>query len=217
MRKVIAKRLQEAKTFIPHYYVSQEIDADSLVDLREQLKEGGVKLTYNDFIIRACALALREHPKVNSGYNSETESIVLFKTIDISVAVDIDDGLITPIIRYADYKTLGEISVEVKELASRAKKGKLDPQEYQGGSFTVSNLGMFGVNHFLAVINPPQSCILAIGGINEQPVVKNGEIVAGKIMNVTISADHRVVDGAVAAGFLRTVKKYLENPALLVV
>ncbi|NGX58491.1 MAG: Dihydrolipoyllysine-residue acetyltransferase component of pyruvate dehydrogenase complex [Chlamydiae bacterium] len=217
MRKLIAKRLQESKTFIPHYYVSQEIDAEGLVSMREQLKEGGIKLTYNDFIIRACALALRDHPLVNSGYNSETHSIVLFKTIDISVAVSIDDGLVTPIIRHADYKTLGEISVEVKELAARAKKGKLQTHEYQGGSFTISNLGMYGVTHFQAVINPPQSCILAVGGINDQPVVKDGEIVPGKIMNVTISADHRIVDGALAADFLRTVKHLLEHPALLII
>ncbi len=217
MRKVIGKRLQEAKAFIPHYYVSLDVDADNLVSIREQLKEGGLKVTYNDLIIRAVALALKEHPNVNSGYNSESESIVRFKTIDISVAVDIDDGLITPIIRYADYKSVGEISAEVKELAGRAKQGKLKPEEYQGGSFTISNLGMFGVTHFHAVINPPQSAILAIGGINDQPIVKNGQLLAGKVMNMTISADHRVVDGAIAAAFLKTVKKYMENPALLVV
>lgn len=217
MRKLIGRRLQESKTFIPHYYVSQEVDAERLVALREQLKEGGIKLTYNDLIIRACALALREHPKVNSGYDSESQSIVLFKTIDISVAVTIEDGLVTPIIRYADFKTLGEISAEVKELAVRAKKGKLESHEYQGGSFTVSNLGMYGVTHFQAVINPPQSCILAVGGICDRPVVKHGKVVPGKIMNITLSADHRIVDGALAAEFLGTVKHFLERPTLLAI
>jgi pyruvate dehydrogenase E2 component (dihydrolipoamide acetyltransferase) len=216
MRKTIGKRLQEAKTFIPHYYVNQRIDAENLVALREQLKAAGIKLTYNDFVIRACALALREHMDVNTGYNSENSSIVHFKTIDISVAVAIEDGLITPIIRHADYKTLGEISVEVKELTSRAKRGKLAPEEYQGGSFTVSNMGMYGIANFQAIINPPQSCILAIGGILDQPVVKDGQVVPGKTMDVTISADHRIVDGALSSEFLRTLKKILENPVMLI-
>ena len=217
MRKVIAQRLQQAKSFIPHIYVRQEVDAEPLFLAREQLKSGNVKATFNDFIIRACALALREHPNINSGFNSVNQSIILFKTVDIAVAVTVEGGLITPIIRHADYKNVGEISVEVKELAIRAKLGKLQPDEYKGGSFTISNMGMLGVTDFAAIINPPQSCILAIGGIEDCPRVKNGQVVAGKRMNLILSADHRVVDGAEAAKFIKTVQKILENPALLLV
>ncbi len=217
MRKVIAQRLQQAKSFIPHIYVRQEIDADPIYQAREQLKNGNVKVTFNDFVIRACALSLREHPNTNSGFDSMNQSIILFKTIDISVAVTVEGGLITPIVRHADYKNLGEISVEVKELAARARIGKLKPEEYKGGSFTISNLGMFGVTDFAAIINPPQSCILAIGGIEECPRVKNGSVIAGRRMNLVLSADHRVVDGAEAAKFIKTVQKYLESPALLLV
>lgn len=217
MRKVIAQRLSQAKTFIPHIYVRQEIDAGPIVEAREQLKNGNLKVTYNDFAIRAVALALRDHPVANSGFNSVTQSIILFKTIDISVAVTVETGLITPIVRHADYKNLGEISAEVKELASRAKIGKLQPEEYKGGSFTISNMGMFGVTDFCAIINPPQSCILAVGGIEDAPRVKNGQVVVGKKMGLVLSADHRVVDGADAAKFLKSVQKYLENPALLLI
>ncbi len=215
MRKVIGTRLQQSKTFIPHFYVRQEIDAEPMFLAREQLKNGGLKITFNDFVIRATALALKEHPQVNSGFNSVTQSVVLFKTIDIAIAVTIDAGLITPIVRYADYKNLGEISVEVKELASRAKEGKLQPEEYKGGSFTISNLGMFGVSDFVAVINPPQSAILAVAGIEECVRFKNDAAVPGKKLNITLSADHRVVDGSDAAKFIKSIQKYLENPALL--
>ncbi len=215
MRKIIAQRLQEAKTFIPHFYTRQQINAQPLVSVREQLLAAGVKLSINDFIVRGCALALRKHPVVNSGYNSVNNTIVRFKTIDICVAVSIEAGLITPIIRYADFKTLGEISVEVKTLAARAKAGKLESQEYKGGSFTISNLGMFGVDEFSAIINPPQVAILAIGAVLEAPVVSNGLVVPGKVMNVVLSADHRVVDGVAAAQFLQTLKHYLENPSVL--
>jgi pyruvate dehydrogenase E2 component (dihydrolipoamide acetyltransferase) len=217
MRKVIAQRLSQAKTFIPHIYVRQEIDAEPLVGAREQLKNGNLKLTFNDFVIRAAALALRDHPNANSGFNSANQSIILFKTVDISVAVTVEAGLITPIIRHADFKNLGEISAEIKELASRAKVGKLQPEEYKGGSFTISNMGMFGITDFCAIINPPQSCILAVGGIEDVPRVKNGQVVAGKKMGLVLSADHRVVDGAEAAKFLKSVQKYLENPALLLI
>lgn len=217
MRKVIAQRLSQAKMFIPHIYVRQEIDADPLHVAREQLKTGNLKVTFNDFVIRACALALREHPNVNSGFNHVNQSIILFKTIDISVAVTVESGLITPIIRHADYKNLGEISVEVKELAVRAKSGKLQPEEYKGGSFTISNLGMFGISDFCAIINPPQSCILAVGGIQEAPCVKGGQVVVGKTMGLVLSVDHRVIDGVEAAKFLKSLQKYLENPALLLI
>ncbi len=217
MRKVIAQRLQQAKSFIPHIYVRQEVDAAALFEAREQLKQGNLKVSFNDFVIRACALALREHPNANSGFDSGKQAVILFKTIDISVAVSIEGGLITPIIRHADYKNLGEISVEVKELAARAKMGKLQPEEYKGGSFTVSNMGMYGVTDFCAIINPPQACILAVGGIEECARVKNGIISAGRRMNIILSADHRVVDGSEAAKLIKSIQKYLENPALLLV
>ena len=217
MRKVIAQRLQQAKSFIPHIYVRQEIDAEPLFKAREQLKNGGLKVTFNDFVIRACALSLREHPDVNSGFDSTKQAIILFKTVDISVAVTIEGGLITPIVRHADFKNLGEISLEVKELALRAKAGKLQPEEYKGGSFTISNMGMFGVTDFAAIINPPQAAILAIGGMEECPRVKGSQIVVGKRMNLILSTDHRVIDGAEAAKFIKTIQKFLENPALLLV
>lgn len=217
MRKVIGQRLQESKSFIPHFYVQQTMDAQPMVAIREQLGNLGVKVSINDIIVRACALALRQHPNINSGFNSVNQTIIRFKTIDIAVAVSVGGGLITPIVRHADFKNLGEISVEVKSLAKRAKDGKLDPQEYKGGSFTISNLGMFGISNFQAIINPPQAAILAISSIQEIPVVKNGLVVPGKTINLTLSADHRVIDGVAAAEFLRTLQKYLENPAGLLI
>lgn len=217
MRKIVGLRLQQSKSFIPHFYIRQEIDAEALFEAREQLKRCNLKVTFNDFVVRATALALREHMAVNSGFNSVSQSIILFKTVDVSVAVTVEGGLITPIIRHADYKNLGEISVEIKELAARAKTGKLEPQEYKGGSFTVSNLGMFGISDFIAVINPPQSAILAVGGIEECMRLKDGIVKVGKRMNITLSADHRVVDGSDGAKFLKSVQKYLENPSSLVV
>jgi pyruvate dehydrogenase E2 component (dihydrolipoamide acetyltransferase) len=217
MRKVIGQRLQQSKSFVPHFYVRQEIDAEPLIGAREQLKNGGMKITFNDLIIRASALALRECPEVNSGFNSVTQSIIMFKTIDISIAVSMEGGLITPIVRHADYKNVGEISVEVKELADRARQNKLQPNEYKGGSFTISNLGMFGVSDFVAIINPPQSAILAVSGIEDCVRWKNDAAVPGKKMNLTLSSDHRVIDGALAAKFMKTLQKYLENPAILLV
>jgi pyruvate dehydrogenase E2 component (dihydrolipoamide acetyltransferase) len=215
MRKVIAKRLQESKTFIPHFYVTQEIRADALFETHDQLKKSGLKVSYNDFVVRACALALRENPHVNSGFDSVGSKIIRFKTIDISVAVTLPEGLITPIVRHADFKNLGQISAEIKQLAEKAKQGKLAREEYVGGSFTVSNLGMFGVSDFVAVINPPQAAILAVGGIQDKPVVKNGQVVPGKTLTVTLSGDHRVVDGVDGAKFIKSVQKFLESPALL--
>jgi pyruvate dehydrogenase E2 component (dihydrolipoamide acetyltransferase) len=197
--------------------VTQEIQADPMNDIREQLKAGGLKVSYNDFIVRACALALRQHPEINSGYNFVNSSIIRFKTIDISIAVSLLTGLITPIVRHADYKNIGQLSTEVKNLAAKAKDGKLKREEYTGGSFTISNLGMFGITEFVAVINPPQAAILAVGGIEDRPVIKNGQVVVGKTMRVTISADHRVIDGSDAAKFLKTLKSLLENPSLLIV
>lgn len=217
MRKVIAQRLQQAKSFIPHIYVRQDIDAEPLLAAREQLKIGNVKVTVNDFIVRSCALALKENPSMNSGFDSSKQAIIQFQTIDISVAVTVAGGLITPIIRHADYKNLGEISAEMKELAAKAKASKLQPEEYKGGSFTISNMGMFGVTDFCAIINPPQAGILAVGGVEEVAKVKNGQVVPGKKMSLVLSADHRVIDGTDAARFIKSVQKYLENPALLLV
>lgn len=217
MRKVIAQRLQEAKTFIPHFYVQQVINVSPLVQLREQLHEMGVQVSVNDCVVRACALALREHPHVNSGFNSANGTIIRFKTIDISVAVSVDEGLITPIIRHTDYKNLGEISVEIRNLAKKAREGKLEMHEYKGGSFTISNLGMYGITDFQAIINPPQAAILAISSIQNVPIVKDGQIVPGKTMNTTLSCDHRVIDGVEGAKFVKTIQKFLENPAVLLI
>lgn len=215
MRKIIGQRLQESKMFIPHFYVTQEIRADRMVKIREELQSGGLKVSYNDFIVRACAIALKEHPKVNSGFNSETNSIIYFKTVDIAVAVSMEDGLITPIVRHADYKNIGELSSEIKVLAAKARAKKLAKEEYKGGSFTVSNLGMFGISSFSAIINPPQSAILAIGGMEDKAVVDHGQVVPGKVITLVLSCDHRVVDGMDAAKFMKTVQKHLENPAIL--
>lgn len=215
MRKVIGQRLQESKSFIPHFYVTLTVNASPLVTMREQLINNQVKISVNDFVVRACALSLREHPLINTGFNTVSQSIIQFKTIDIAIAVSLQEGLITPIVRHADYKNLAELSVEIKSLASRAREGKLDPHEYKGGSFTISNLGMYGVSDFQAIINPPQAAILAVGGIQDVPVVEKGTIIPGKSMNLTLSVDHRVIDGAAAASFLQTLKKKLENPALL--
>ncbi len=217
MRKAIGEKLQASKTFIPHFYVQQDVDVEPMINLREQLKAGGIKVTYNDFIMRAAALALKEHPVVNSGFNSEGSQIVRFKTIDIAVAVSIKEGLITPIVRHVDYKNLGQISAEVKHLAGLAKEGKLQPHQYRGGSFTVSNLGMFGIHDFQAIINPPQVSILSIGGMRDCAVVKDGQVVPGKRMMLSLSSDHRVVDGADGARFICTVQKYLENPTILLI
>ncbi len=217
MRRTVGQRLQEAKTFIPHFYVTQEIDAAPLVALRAQLKEYGLRVSINDFVVRATALALREKPALNSGYNSANNTLIRFKTIDISIAVALPEGLITPIVRHADFKNVGQIGAEIRELAGRARQGKLDPEEYTGGSISISNLGMYGVSDFVAVINPPQAAIIAVGGILDVPVVKGGEIVPGKTMALTVSADHRVLDGAVVADFLVTLKTLLENPAGLAV
>lgn len=216
MRKAIAERLQASKTFIPHFYVTQEIRAERLLDAHAQLKTVGHKISINDFIIRAASLALREHPQVNSGFNSASKTIIRFKTVDISVAVSIEEGLITPIIRYADYKNLGQISVEMRLLAQKAREGKLKREEYVGGSFTISNLGMYKISEFVAVINPPQAAILAVAAIEDRPVIEEGRVVAGKTLKLTLSEDHRVIDGVEGAKFLKTLQKFLENPAMLV-
>lgn len=217
MRRVIAQRLQEAKSFIPHFYVRQKINAEPLLSIREQLHNLELKATYNDLIVRACALALKQHPVVNSGFDSANQAIIRFKTIDIAIAVNVSAGLITPIVRHADYKNVGELSVEIRNLAKRAKEGKLEAHEYKGGSFTISNMGMLGVTDFSAIINPPQAGILAVSAILDEPIVRNGGVVAGKVMNLTLSVDHRVIDGAAAATFMKTLQKFLENPAALLI
>ncbi len=217
IRKIVAQRLQEAKSFIPHFYVSIKVNVQPLIDIRQQLKKQNIELTYNDFMIKAAAIALKKHPNMNSGFNSVNNAIVRFKSIDISVAVSLQDGLITPIIRHANFKNVDEISMEIKELISRAKEGKLSSEEYKGGSFTISNLGMYGVSEFIAILNPPQAAILAIGGMLAVPVVSNGAIVPGMEMTVTLSCDHRVIDGVDAAQFLATFKGIVESPAVLLV
>ena len=215
MRKIIGQRLQQSKTFIPHFYCTQEVRMDRIVAVRSELASENIKISVNDFILRAVALALKAHPHVNAGFNSVNQSIIAFKTIDIAVAVSIEEGLITPIIRHADYKNIAELSVEMKSLAQRARDGKLAREEYIGGSFTVSNLGMYGISEFSAIIKPPQAAILAVAAIEEKPVIEAGSIKVGKVLKLTLSADHRVLDGAAAALFLKTVQKFLENPSLL--
>jgi pyruvate dehydrogenase E2 component (dihydrolipoamide acetyltransferase) len=217
IRKVISQRLQEAKSTIPHFYVSMDIDAENLVDFREHLSKLEVKVSINDCIVKASALALRDHPQVNTGFNPAKQTIINYPSIDISVAVSLDSGLITPIVSKADLKSISEISTDIRGLVKKAKEGKLAPAEFQGGSFTVSNLGMYGVSTFTAILNPPQSAILAVGGILDQPVVKNGIVRPGKVMHLTLSADHRVIDGVLAAQFLGTLKKYLEQPISLLI
>jgi pyruvate dehydrogenase E2 component (dihydrolipoamide acetyltransferase) len=217
MRRTIATRLQESKTFIPHFYVSLSVEASALSDLQAQLKSQGLKISINDLMVRACALALVKNPKVNSGFDTVENKIIRFQTVDVCVAVALAEGLMTPVVYQADLKGLGQISSEVKSLVQRAQKGELQPYEYQGGSFTLSNLGMFAVDRFTAILNPPQAAILAVGGIIAKPIVKEGQVVAGKVMELTLSADHRVIDGADAARFLSDLKTLLESPAILLV
>lgn len=214
MRQVIAERLQYSKSTIPHFYLSQDIDVEALVKLREETKKLERSFTINDFVIKAVAIALRRHPNVNSGFNPENQTILRYPAVDLAVAVTIQGGLITPILRHADKKPLSALSQEIKTLAVKAKEGKLQPHEYTGGSFTISNLGMFGVTNFQAIINPPQAGILAIGAVHDKPVVKNGQVVAGKVLHITLSCDHRAIDGAEAAQFMQTVKQLIENPIL---
>lgn len=216
MRQIIGKRLLEAKTTIPHFYVSESVDAGALVALREQVNLlDGFKVTVNDLIVRASALALRAHPKLNATF--QNNSVRYYDSADISVAVAIPDGLITPIVTKAHTKNLKQIGDEVRVLAKKAVDGKLQPAEFQGGSFTISNLGMFGIAEFVAIINPPQVAILAVAGIKDEAVAKNGTVVPGKVMRLTLSADHRAVDGTDAAGFMKTLRELLEAPATLLV
>lgn len=216
MRKVIAQRMTESKTQVPHFYLTMDCELDELLKVRKALNaaQEDVKISVNDFVIRACAMGLMEVPAANVAY--EGEGVMRqFHTADISVAVAIPGGLITPIVKAAEQKGFKQISADMKDLATRARDGKLAPEEYQGGSFSVSNLGMFGVKQFDAVINPPQACILAVGAGEQRPVVKDGEIVPATVMSCTLSVDHRVVDGAIGAELLAAIKRYIENPALM--
>jgi pyruvate dehydrogenase E2 component (dihydrolipoamide acetyltransferase) len=214
MRKAIARRLVESKQTAPHFYLTVDMAMDRLLDLRAQFNEaadGAFKLSVNDFIIKAVAKSLMDVPDANASWTDE--AILRHKHAHVSVAVAIEGGLITPVVRHAEQKGIVEISNEVRELAGRAREGALKPEEYTGGTFSISNLGMFGIREFAAVVNPPEGAILAVGATGERAVVEDGEIRARQVMTVTLSCDHRVVDGAVGAKFLAALKKHLECPA----
>lgn len=215
MRKTIARRLAESKFSAPHFYLTVEIDMDNAMASRKAINEVmETKVSFNDFVIKACAMALKKHPAVNASWLGD--KIRYNNHVHIGVAVAIPDGLMVPVLRFADTKTLSQISGEVKTLAGKAKDKKLATEEMQGNTFSISNLGMMGIEEFTAIINPPDACILAVGGIRQVPVVKNGQVVPGNVMKITLSCDHRVVDGATGAEFLRTVKQMLENPVMMI-
>jgi len=211
MRKTIARRLSESLFTAPHFYLTMKINMDATIAARTVVNETApVKISFNDFIVKAVALSLKQHPKVNSSWLGDV--IRQNHHVNIGIAVAVDEGLLVPVLRFADGLSLDEISVSVKEFAKKAKDKKLQPADWEGSTFTISNLGMFGIDSFTAIINPPDACILAVGGIAQEPVVKNGQIVPGNVMNVTLSCDHRVVDGATGSAFLQTLKSYLEEP-----
>ncbi len=214
MRKTIAKRLGESKFNAPHYYLTIEVDMANAMANRKQINDlPDVKVSFNDIVIKASAMALRKHPRVNSQWTGDTTKIA--KHIHMGVAVAVEEGLVVPVLRFADQMTMTQIGANVKELAGKARNKKLQPQEMEGSTFTVSNLGMFGITEFTSIINQPNSAILSVGTIVEKPVVKNGQIVVGNTMKLTLACDHRTVDGATGAGFLETLKKYLENPVTM--
>jgi len=218
MRKVIAKRLVESKQTVPHFYLNIDCNLDKLLLIRSEVNSTdgkGHKFSVNDFVIKACAMALAKVPAANSSWSEE--GVIHYNDVDIAIAVAIEGGLITPLIRQANFKSLTEISNEMKGLAARAREGKLKPEEYQGGGFSISNLGMFGIKQFSAIINPPQSCILAVGAGIKTPVVCGNEIKISTLAHMTLSCDHRVVDGAVGAQFLAAFKEYMENPVKMLV
>ena len=211
MRKVIAKRLSESLFTAPLFYLTMKINMDAVVEARAMVNENSpVKISFNDFIVKAVALSLKQHPKVNSSWLGDV--IRTNHHVNIGIAVAVDEGLLVPVLRFADGLSLSQISVSVKEFAKKAKDKKLQPADWEGSTFTISNLGMFGIDQFTAIINTPDACILAVGGIAQEPIVKNGQIVPGNVMNVSLSCDHRVVDGATGAAFLQTLKIYLEAP-----
>jgi pyruvate dehydrogenase E2 component (dihydrolipoamide acetyltransferase) len=217
VRKVIARRMQESKQQIPHIYLTVDYEIDALLAARQAINTVGekskLKVSVNDMVIKACAMALRDSPGINASW-TDTD-IMQYGTVDISVAVSTERGLITPIVRNADLKGIGRIATEMKDLAARARDGKLKLEEFQGGGFTISNMGMYGIKDFAAVINPPQACILAVGAGEQRVVVHDGAMVIRTIMSCTLSADHRVVDGAVGAQFLQTLRGYIEQPAAM--
>jgi pyruvate dehydrogenase E2 component (dihydrolipoamide acetyltransferase) len=216
MRKTIARRLLESKNGAPHFYLTVEIDMDNAIASREAINAiSEVKTSFNDLVIKASAAALRKHPRVNSSWMGD--KIRLNHHIHIGVAVAVEDGLLVPVIRFADQKSLSQISSEVKSLGKRAKEKKLQPSDWEGNTFTISNLGMFGIESFTSIINSPESCILSVGAIRQVPVVKKGAVVPGNVMKVTLACDHRSVDGATGAAFLQTLKAYLENPVTILI
>ncbi|MFN5223532.1 MAG: pyruvate dehydrogenase complex dihydrolipoamide acetyltransferase [Bacteroidota bacterium] len=214
MRKTIARRLSESKFTAPHFYLTMDICMDRCADARESINAvAGLKISFNDMVIKAAAAALRQHPKINSSWLEDR--IRTNHHINIGVAVAVDEGLLVPVVRYADTKSLSEINAEVKTYAAKAKDKKLQPSDWEGNTFTISNLGMFGIDEFTAIINPPDACILAVGGIRETPVLRNGQLMNTSMMKVTLSCDHRVVDGVTGSKFLQTLKGLLENPVIL--
>jgi pyruvate dehydrogenase E2 component (dihydrolipoamide acetyltransferase) len=214
MRKVIARRLAESKFSAPHFYLTMEIDMDNAMAARTAINTvGNLKVSFNDMVIKASAMALRKHPKINSSWRGDT--IRYNQHVHIGVAVAVEEGLLVPVVRFADGKGLSQINAEVKDYAEKAKNKKLQPADWEGNTFTISNLGMFGIEEFTAIINPPDACILAVGAIKQTPVIKNGAVVPGNVMKLTLSCDHRVVDGASGAAFLQTLKSYLENPVTM--
>lgn len=216
MRKVIARRLGESLFTAPHFYLTMSIDMDAAVAARAKINEvAKTKISFNDMVLKATALSLKQHPKVNSSWLGD--SIRYNHHVNIGVAVAVEDGLLVPVVRFADGKSLSQIGAEVKDYAQKAKDKKLQPADWEGSTFTISNLGMFGIDQFTAIINPPDSCILAVGGIAQVPVVKNGQVVPGNVMKVTLSCDHRVVDGATGSAFLQTLKSLLEEPLRMLV
>ena len=216
MRKTISKRLAESKFTAPHFYLTMEIDMDNCIEGRKKINDTSeIKISFNDIILKACAVALRKHPMVNSSFLGD--KIRINHHVHIGVAVAVDEGLLVPVIRFADNKSLSHISSEVKSLAGKAKSKQLQPSEWEGNTFTISNLGMFGIDEFTAIINPNDSCILAVGGIKNTPVIKGEEIVPGNLMKVTLSCDHRIVDGATGSSFLKTLKELIEDPIKILV
>jgi pyruvate dehydrogenase E2 component (dihydrolipoamide acetyltransferase) len=216
MRKVIARRLAESKFSAPHFYLTIEIDMDNAIAARTSINaQGDVKISFNDFVVKASSMALRKHPAINSSWLGD--KIRRNNHVNIGVAMAVEDGLLVPVVRFADNKSLSQISTEVKDYSAKAKSKKLQPQDWEGNTFTISNLGMYDIEEFTAIINPPDACILAVGSIKQKPVVKNGAVVPGNVMKLTLSCDHRVVDGASGAAFLKTLKEYLEQPVMMLV
>jgi pyruvate dehydrogenase E2 component (dihydrolipoamide acetyltransferase) len=216
MRKTIAKRLSESKFSAPHFYLTMEINMDKAVEAREAMNTySAVKISMNDIVVKAAAVALTRHPKVNSSWLND--KIRTYQHIHVGVAMALEDGLLVPVVKHADQKSLSAISEEVKQYSAKAKDKKLQPTDWEGNTFTVSNLGMFGIDSFTAIINPPDACILAVGAVKETVIVENGQMRPGKVMKVTLSCDHRVVDGVVGSKFLNTLKELIEEPVKLLV